>query len=101
MDFEAWPKETMDEAGGDSGRKTSEANRIAVMFAVGVLCKTKPELITMIRDMGEELTLSLLKQFAASQDSLRAGLEMLDGHHARPACSPAALCGVRRSVAVA
>ena len=27
MDFEAWPKEAMDEAGGGSGRKTSEANR--------------------------------------------------------------------------
>jgi hypothetical protein len=91
MDFEAWPKETMDEAGGDSGRKTSEPNRIAVMFAVGVLCKTKPELITMIRDMGEELTLSLLKQFAASQDSLRAGLEMLEGAEARLCCAGSVL----------
>jgi hypothetical protein len=81
----------MDEASGDSGRETSEANRIAILFAVGICCKTKAELVQMIVDLGEEAAMSLLQQLAASQESLKAALQILEGAEARLICAGSVL----------
>ena len=45
----------------------------------------------MILDMGEELTLPLLKHLGASQDSHKAALEILEGAEARLICAGSVL----------
>jgi hypothetical protein len=80
LDFTPWSLDAMKDFG--DGREVMECNRVTLLFAVGLHCKTKESLVDFIQRQPNAAK-ELMEGIWRAQESLEGALQILNGAEGR------------------